>query len=192
MIQKRPIVWVKRWTLWRLRENSNLKQNNIVIYPCKQTHAQTAHRRIKAHQTEKIRILKNASNRLGICITILPTAFGILQSLVKWSTTENEENSSDQRNGSLTLIINLNNPCILFNKEKYQCLPHTGILIAGSLDSMTICSWIPCKISAASQSMRHLIFCGRSAHVTQRELMLLVLLRDKMGFHLMQPHTSKN
>lgn len=36
--------------------------------------------------------------------------------------------------------------------------------MVGSSESTTICSWIPCKISAASQSSRHLVFTEISAN----------------------------
>lgn len=103
-----------------------------------------------------LRILKNLSNRLGIGIMVNP--FGIQQPPVKWS-------------GNRWPIITLTRCTeILFDNKRFKSVPHGGSLNSGSLDNMAIWSWIPCKISAASQSIMHLTFSGSSACVHQNKI----------------------
>ena len=45
-----------------------------------------------------------------------------------------------------------------------------GIFMDGSADITTILSWIPCKISAASQSIKHFTFLGSSAEASMKIL----------------------
>lgn len=125
----------------------------LISYSLSYKHRIESHMNLhqRSMKTAKKRILKDLSDRLRIHVAT--TILHILQSSV-----ERPENKPHISENPKTF------PARKTEHNAVNVVTHTGSFTLGSSDSTAICSLMPCRISKASQSIKHFAFSGSSAN----------------------------